>query len=35
MAAKAGQVVSGFGKVQDALEPRQAQGALARLDPRL
>jgi predicted RNA-binding protein YlxR (DUF448 family) len=25
MAAKAGQVVSGFGKVEDALKPRQAQ----------
>ncbi len=31
MAAKAGQVVSGFGKVEDALEPRQARGALHAL----
>jgi uncharacterized protein len=28
MAAKAGQVVSGFGKVEDALEPRQAKGSV-------
>jgi len=28
MAAKAGQVVSGFGKVEDVLEPRRAQGSI-------
>jgi len=28
MAAKAGQVISGFGKVEDALKSRQAQGAI-------
>jgi len=31
MAAKAGQVVSGFGKVADALERRQVQGAIKAL----
>src|SRR5262249_27600531 len=31
MAAKAGQVVSGFGKVEDALEPRQARGTRGTL----
>ena len=31
MAAKAGQVVSGFSKVEDALQPRQAQNAIRAL----
>jgi uncharacterized protein len=31
MAAKAGQVVSGFGKVEDALEQRQAQNSIRAL----
>jgi uncharacterized protein len=31
MAAKAGQVVAGFGKVEDALEPRQAQNSIRAL----
>jgi uncharacterized protein len=31
MAAKAGQVVSGFGKVEEALEPRQVRGAVRAL----
>ena len=31
MAAKAGQVVSGFGKVEDALRPRQAQASIGAL----
>src|SRR5258707_7434582 len=33
MAAKAGQVISGFSKVEGALRPRQAQASIAALIP--